>query len=186
MIYLTFILQKSFILSRDGDHHPIQSDRDKVQDRRVIMPSDMILVTVDSVSYDEKSSLFRVALKDQETGKVLPIFVGTFEGNAITIAIREIPTARPLTHDLMASVISKLKGSVNRILVADLRDNIYFAYIYIQMGEKDVAIDSRPSDAIALATRLKVPIYVSEKLRSKFVDEYEEILTRIDPGETVH
>ena len=150
------------------------------------MPNDMFQVAVDSVSYDEKTSLYRVALKDKETGKVLPIFVGTFEGNAITIAIREIPTARPLTHDLMASVIDKLNGTVDRILVVDLRDNIYFAYIYIQLGDQEVPIDSRPSDAIALATRLKVPIYVSEKLRSKFVDEFEEILTRTDPGETVH
>jgi len=150
------------------------------------MPNDMFQVAVDSVSYDEKTSLYRVALKDEETGKVLPIFVGTFEGNAITIAIREIPTARPLTHDLMASVIDKLNGTVDRILVVDLRDNIYYAYIYIQLGDQEVPIDSRPSDAIALATRLKVPIFVSEKLRSKFVDEFEEILTRTDPGETVH
>jgi bifunctional DNase/RNase len=150
------------------------------------MPNDVILVTVDSVTYDERTSLYRVALKDQETGKVLPISVGTFEGNAITISIREIPTARPLTHDLMASVIETLNAAVNRVLVADLRDNIYYAFIYIQLNERELAVDSRPSDAIALATRLKVPIYVSEKLRSKFVDEFEEILERVDPGDTVH
>ena len=146
----------------------------------------MIHVIVDSVSFDAQTSLYRIALKDQTTGRVLPIFVGTFEGNAITIAIRGIPTARPLTHDLMANLIGKLDGQVNRIIIADLKDNIYYAFIYIQLGGKEIAIDSRPSDAIALATRVKVPIYVTEKLKDKFIDEYEEILSKVDPSETVH
>lgn len=146
----------------------------------------MILVTVDSVSFDSQTSLYRVALKDQETGKVLPIFVGTFEGNSISIANRGIPTARPLTHDLMTNVIERLDARVKRVVVTDLRENIYYAYIYVQRGDTEVSIDSRPSDAIALATRVRVPIYVSKKLEDKFVDEYEEILSKVDPGETVH
>jgi bifunctional DNase/RNase len=146
----------------------------------------MVLVHVDSVTYDAQTSLYRVALKDPETGKVLPIYIGTFEGNAITIAIREIPTARPLTHDLMASIIEKLNGRVNRVVIRDLRDNIYYAYVYVEVNGVEMAIDSRPSDAVALATRLRVPIYVADKLKDKFVDEYEEILARIDPSETVH
>lgn len=147
---------------------------------------EMVLVTVDSVTYDAQTSLYRVALKDPETGQVLPIYIGTFEGNAITIAIREIPTARPLTHDLMASIIEKLNGRVNRVVIRDLRDNIYYAYVYVEVNGVEMAIDSRPSDAVALATRLRVPIYIADKLRDKFVDEYEEILSRIDPSETVH
>ena len=79
-----------------------------------------------------------------------------------------------------------MDGQVNRIIIADLKDNIYYAFIYIQLGDKEVAIDSRPSDAIALATRVKVPIYVTEKLKDKFIDEYEEILSKVDPSETVH
>jgi hypothetical protein len=146
----------------------------------------MIPVIVENVSYDAQSSLYRIALKDPDTGRVMPIFVGTFEGNAITIAIREIATARPLTHDLMASIIERLEGRVNRVIVSDLKDNIYYAHLYIQAGEREIALDSRPSDAIALATRLKVPIYVSDKLGDKFVDEYEDILAKIEPGETVH
>jgi hypothetical protein len=146
----------------------------------------MISVAVDNVSYDAQSSLYRIVLKALETGRVMPIFVGTFEGNAITIAIREIATARPLTHDLMATIIGKLDGRVNRVIVSDLRDNIYYAFVYIQAGDRELAVDSRPSDAIALATRLKVPIYVSDKLGDKFVDQYEELLSKIEPGETVH
>jgi hypothetical protein len=146
----------------------------------------MILVTVDSVSYDAQSSLYRVALKDQLTGRVLPIFVGTFEGNAISIAIREIPTARPLTHDLMASIIDRLNGKLNRVVVADLKENIYFAYLQIEIDGSEITVDSRPSDAIALAMRLKAPIFVAKNLEDKFVDEYEEILSQVGPGETVH
>ncbi len=146
----------------------------------------MIPVTVDSVSYDAQASLYRVALKDQLTGRVLPIFVGAFEGNAISIAIREIPTARPLTHDLMASLIDKLNGKLDRVVVADLRENIYFAVLQIEIDGSEITVDSRPSDAIALAMRLKAPIFVAKKLEDKFVDEYEEILSKVDPGETVH
>ena len=146
----------------------------------------MIPVTVDSVSYDAQASLYRVALKDQLTGRVLPIFVGAFEGNAISIAIREIPTARPLTHDLMASLIDKLNGKLDRVVVADLRENIYFAVLQIEIDGSEITVDSRPSDAIALAMRLKAPIFVAKKLEDKFVDEYDEILSKVDPGETVH
>jgi hypothetical protein len=146
----------------------------------------MIQVSVHNVTYDSKTSLFKVTLKDKESGKVLPIFIGTFEGNSILIAIREIPTPRPLTHDLMASIIETLQGKLNRVVVRDLKDNIYYANLYIQVGSSELVIDSRPSDAIALAARLKVPIYVSKKLEDKFVDEYEEMLANVDPGETVH
>ncbi|MGQ9857293.1 MAG: bifunctional nuclease family protein [Thermodesulfobacteriota bacterium] len=147
---------------------------------------EMIQVIVDSVSYEAQGSMYRVNLKEQATGKVLPIFVGAFEGNAIAIALRGIPTARPLTHDLIASVIQGLEGRVMRVVVADLRENIYYAFIYIQQDGREMAIDSRPSDAIALAMRVGVPIFVVKKLQNKFLDEFEEILTKTDSGETVH
>jgi bifunctional DNase/RNase len=146
----------------------------------------MILVAVDSVSYDAHTSLYRINLKDGGTGKILPIFVGAFEGNAIAISVRGIPTARPLTHDLMATMIQKLEGTVDRVVVVDLKENIYFALVYIRRAGAEIAVDSRPSDAIALAMRLRVPIYVSSKLEDKFVDEFEEILSKVEPGETVH
>jgi len=147
---------------------------------------EVIPVIVDSVRFEAQSSMYRVNLKDRATGKVLPIFVGAFEGNAIAMALKGIPTPRPMTHDLMASVIQGLDGEVLRVVVTDLRDNIYYALIYIRQDGKELAIDSRPSDAIALATRLGVPIYVVKKLADKFVDELEEILAKTEPGETVH
>jgi bifunctional DNase/RNase len=146
----------------------------------------MILVVIDSVTFDPQSSLYRVALKDERTGKVLPIYVGTFEGNAISIGMRNLPTVRPLTHDLMKNVIERLYGRVTKVVITDLRENIYYAYIYMVMDDSEIAVDSRPSDAIALATRVKVPIYVADHLADKFVDELEEVLSTIDPGETIH
>lgn len=146
----------------------------------------MIPVIVDSVSYEAQGSMYRVNLKEESTGKVLPIFVGAFEGNAIAMVLRGIPAARPLTHDLMASLIKGLDGEVLRIVVTDLKENIFYAFIYIKQDGKELAVDSRPSDAIALAMRLGVPIFVVNKLADKFVDELEEILTKTEPGETVH
>ncbi len=146
----------------------------------------MIPVVVESVSYEAQGSMYRVNLKEESTGKVLPIFVGAFEGNAIAMALRGIPAARPLTHDLMANLIESLDGEVLRIVVSDLRDNIYYAFIYIRQDGKELAVDSRPSDAIALAMRLGVPIFVVKKLEEKFVDELEEILSKTEPGETMH
>ncbi|MEJ5376715.1 MAG: bifunctional nuclease family protein [bacterium] len=146
----------------------------------------MIPVVVESVSYEAQGSMYRVNLKEETTGKVLPIFVGAFEGNAIAMALRGIPAARPLTHDLMANLIESLDGEVLRIVVSDLRDNIYYAFIYIRQDGKELAVDSRPSDAIALAMRLGVPIFVVKKLEEKFVDELEEILSKTEPGETMH
>lgn len=146
----------------------------------------MILVIVDSVNFDSQSSLYRVSLKDERTGKVLPIYVGTFEGNAISLGIRNIQTARPLSHDLVKSVIERLYGKVTKVVVTDLRDNIYYAFIYIEQDDSEISIDARPSDAIALATRVKVPIYVSKKLTDKFVDEFDDILSNVEPEETVH
>lgn len=146
----------------------------------------MILVVIDSVNFDSQSSLYRVALKDEKTGKILPIYVGTFEGNAISLGIRNMPTARPLSHDLVKSVIERLHGKVTKVVIIDLRDNIYYALIHVNLNDSEITIDSRPSDAIALATRVKVPIYVSKKMADKFVDEFDDILSNVDSGETVH
>jgi bifunctional DNase/RNase len=86
----------------------------------------------------------------------------------------------------MAAIIEKLHAKVDRVVIVDLKENIYFAVIYMQRDGTEIEVDSRPSDAIALAMRLRVPIYVSPKLEDKFVDEFEEILSKVEPGETVH
>jgi hypothetical protein len=93
---------------------------------------------------------------------VLPIWVGIFEANAIALQIENIATPRPMTHDLLRNVIQDLKASVQKIVVSDLQENTFYALIYLSLNGDTLAIDARPSDAIALALRTKAPIFVEE------------------------
>jgi len=103
-----------------------------------------------------------VMLKDMQGERVLPIWVGIFEANAIALQIENIATPRPMTHDLLRNVIKDLDGTVERVVVCDLRDNTFYAVIYLNVRGESVAIDARPSDAIALALRTRSPILVDE------------------------
>jgi bifunctional DNase/RNase len=103
-----------------------------------------------------------VILRDRDGQKVLPIWVGIFEANAIALQIENIATPRPMTHDLLRNVIRDLKASVQKIVVCDLQDSTFYALIYLVMNGESVAIDARPSDAIALALRTRAPIFVEE------------------------
>ena len=113
-----------------------------------------------------------VILRDKDGQRVLPIWVGIFEANAIALQIENVTTPRPMTHDLLRNVISDLKASVERIVVCDLQDNTYYALIYLTRNGETMAIDARPSDAIALALRTRAPIYVEEAVidHAKTVD----------------
>src|ERR1700742_4128248 len=90
-----------------------------------------------------------VILRDKDGERVLPIWVGVFEANAIALQIENVSTPRPMTHDLLRNVISDLKGSVERIVVTDLKENTFYALIYLRVAGEIVAVDARPSDAIA-------------------------------------
>src|SRR5213083_1229090 len=103
-----------------------------------------------------------VVLRDKEGQKVLPIWVGIFEANAIALQIENISTPRPMTHDLLRNVIHDLKASVQKIVVCDLQENTFYALIYLALNGDTVAIDARPSDAIALALRARAPIFVED------------------------
>jgi len=105
-----------------------------------------------------------IILKDLAGDKALPIWVGYFEANAIALEIEKINTPRPMTHDLLNNIISSLQAKVKHILVTDLKDNTFFAEISVIRNGSDMTIDSRPSDAIALALRSKSPIFVEEKV----------------------
>src|SRR3972149_7693309 len=100
--------------------------------------------------------------RDREGDRVLPIWVGVFEANAIALQIENIATPRPMTHDLLRNVIADLNGRVERVVVSDLRENTFYALIYVATGTDVVAVDARPSDAIALALRTQAPILVEE------------------------
>jgi len=113
-----------------------------------------------------------VILRDKEGQKVLPIWVGIFEANAIALQIENIETPRPMTHDLLRNVIYDLKAEVQKIVVCDLQENTFYALIYLGLNGVTVAIDARPSDAIALALRTRAPIFVEDTVidHAKTVD----------------
>jgi bifunctional DNase/RNase len=113
-----------------------------------------------------------VILRDKDGQKVLPIWVGIFEANAIALQIENIATPRPMTHDLLRNVIHDLKAEVEKIVVCDLQENTFYALIYLAMKGGTVAIDARPSDAIALALRTRAPIFVEDTVidNAKTVD----------------
>jgi bifunctional DNase/RNase len=105
-----------------------------------------------------------VLLRDKDGQKVLPIWVGVFEANAIALQIENITPQRPMTHDLLNNVIHDLKADIQKIVVSDLKENTFYALIYLSIGGEVMAIDARPSDAIALALRARAPIFVEDRV----------------------
>ena len=118
----------------------------------------MIKMKVVGVTLDPVTNVPIIILKDQKNERTLPIWIGIFEASAIAIKLEGIQTPRPLTHDLLRTVIEILNGKVSRVVIDDLKDNVFYAKIFIKLGRKTVEIDSRPSDAIALALRTQSPI----------------------------
>lgn len=127
----------------------------------------MIRMTVRGIALDPITNMPIIILKDQEEKRALPIWVGIFEANAIALELEKISTPRPMTHDLIKNILEGLGASVQQIVVNDLKDNTFFAVIEVTYNGNVVNIDSRPSDAIALALRLNAPIFVTEKVVSK-------------------
>lgn len=105
-----------------------------------------------------------VILQSMEKNTLLPIWVGIFEANAIALQIERIDTPRPLTHDLIKNILLQLDANVDKIVVTDLQENTFYAVIHLKMNGDHITIDSRPSDAIALALRTDAPIYVTEEV----------------------
>ena len=132
----------------------------------------LIEMTIKGLMVDPITNMPIVILKDKDGERVLPIWVGIFEANAIALQIENIATPRPMTHDLLRNVISDLDGSVDRVVVSDLKDNTFYAIIHLTVRGERVAIDARPSDAIALALRTRSPILVEETVidNAKTVD----------------
>src|ERR1044071_2833898 len=123
-----------------------------------------IEMSIKGLMVDPISNMPIVILRDREGGRTLPIWVGMFEANAIALQIENVPTPRPMTHDLLRNVIHDLKATVQKVVVCDLQENTFYALIYLSVREEVVAIDARPSDAIALALRTRAPIFVEESV----------------------
>lgn len=122
----------------------------------------MIEVTIDSVKISLVSQYRLVVLKEQGAERYLPIWIGPFEAEAITLQLQGVEVPRPLTHDLLKRMISSLGGHVSHIVVTDLRQETFYANIVLDVDGRRVEIDSRPSDAIALAVRTNVKIFVND------------------------
>jgi bifunctional DNase/RNase len=126
--------------------------------------SDMIEVVIDSVRVSLMSPQRVVVLRQTDAERFVPIWVGPYEAEAITVALQEIEMIRPLTHDLLKSVFGTFNARVKRVEIVSLREEIFFGNIVAEANGEEVNIDSRPSDAIALAVRAHVPIFVHQSV----------------------
>lgn len=122
----------------------------------------MIEVTIDSIRVSLMSQHRIVVLKAEEGDRFLPIWIGPFEADAITLQLQGMEAPRPLTHDLLKNVLTTLGGEVQNIVISGLERNTYYARIILEVDGDTLEIDSRPSDAIALAVRVDAPIFVAE------------------------
>lgn len=116
---------------------------------------------------DPISKMPIVVLEDLTSERILPIWIGVFEANAIALKIENISTPRPMTHDLVKNFLEQLDISVEKIVVNDVRDNTFYAMIHCRYKDQTITIDSRPSDAIALSLRVDAPIYVEDEVVKK-------------------
>ena len=121
----------------------------------------MLEMKVRGLTLDPLSNMALVVLRDLEDTKALPIWVGIPEANAIALELEQVPTPRPMTHDLIKNILEGIQASVVRIVVNDLRDSTFYATIFLSLQEQEFCIDARPSDAIAIALRAKAPIFVA-------------------------
>lgn len=122
----------------------------------------MIEVAIDSIRISLISQHRIVMLRDVDGERQLPIWIGPCEAEAITIELQDMEIARPVTHDLLKNVIGEMGGNVSHILINELREMVFYARLFIDMDGTMLEIDCRPSDAIAVAVRAKVPIFVDE------------------------
>ena len=123
-----------------------------------------IEMTIKGLMVDPITNMPIVILRDKDGQRVLPIWVGVFEANAIALQIENITTPRPMTHDLLRNVIHDLKAEIRKVVVSDLKDNTFYALIHLEVNGEPLAVDARPSDAIALALRARAPIFVEDRV----------------------
>jgi uncharacterized protein len=119
-------------------------------------------VRIRGLMMDPATNMPIVVLKDVSSDTVMPIWVGIYEANAIAIEIEKVAAPRPMTHDLARNLLRYLNGSLEKVVISELKDDTFYAILWIRQDGEAVAVDARPSDAIALALRADCPIYVAE------------------------
>lgn len=129
----------------------------------------MIEMQLGGLGFDPKNMSPIVLLRDNEERNFLPIWIGMFEAAAIAMELQEFKSPRPMTHDLLTTIVKELNGHVKQIVISEIVENTFYAIIEVISNQSDtvINIDARPSDAIAIAVRTKVPIFVSESVMQK-------------------
>lgn len=130
----------------------------------------LIEMNVFGLAIDPSAGTPIVILKDPEGKRAVPIWIGLFEASAIATQLEKIDLSRPMTHDLTRNIVEALDARITRIVINDLSNNTFFAVLHLQAGDRELMIDSRPSDAIALALRADAPIFVDEKVVDKSME----------------
>lgn len=142
----------------------------------------LIQMKVEGLLFDPRSGMYILLLQQVDGNETLPIWIGKPEADSIALALGKVVTPRPLTHDLVKNVFDGLSVKVTKIVITAILDNTYYALIYAADGKREVAIDSRPSDAVAVALRVQSPIFVEDNvLEVRRADELEEWLKNLKP-----
>ncbi len=144
----------------------------------------VIKMEVKTVTADQGGN-FLVLLMDEEEKKVLPISIGPLEAQAIALVLQGETPPRPLTHDLLKSTCENLGGSMEKVVITDIKESTFYAEVYFLQNNETIIVDSRPSDGIALALRFQAPIYMATKL-IEFTYDYQDIITRDGGEEELH
>ncbi len=154
-------------------------------------------MTIYGVSFDMVGKQPIVLLRTLDGNRFLPIWIGHPEAAAILMKLQGTPTARPMTHDLVTTMLSELNATVSKVVVTELRENTFHAMITLRVNSSEIEIDSRPSDALALAVRTEAPIFVADDVMddsaiefgqepddaSEVIDEFKQFLENVNPDD---
>lgn len=142
----------------------------------------LVEMKVEGLLFDPRSNMYILLLKEVSGAGTLPIWIGKPEADSIALALGKVATPRPLTHDLVKNIVDGLKVKIVRIVVTEIADNTYYALICLNDGAKETLVDSRPSDAVAVALRAGAPIFVEDSIMAtRSADELDEWLKNLKP-----
>lgn len=142
----------------------------------------LIEMKVEGLLFDPRSGMYILLLQQIDGDETLPIWIGKPEADSIALALGKVITPRPLTHDLIRNMLEELEVRITKVVITDLIENTYYALIYTHDGIKEKTIDSRPSDAVAIALRVQAPIFVEDGIfELRKADELEEWLKNLKP-----
>jgi bifunctional DNase/RNase len=142
----------------------------------------LVEMKVEGLLFDPRSNMYILLLKELDGPGTLPIWIGKPEADSIALALGKVATPRPLTHDLVKNITDGLKVKITRIVVTEIIDNTYYSLIHLNDGRKETLIDSRPSDAVAVALRAGAPIFVEDSIMAtRTADELDEWLKNLKP-----